>query len=204
MPPSLDDASAERLWRRDLAGVVRSMNFCMSFAARLPRLCTDPSRRRRFSGAATRAKSSLFGRHRRAWEVAMVELQQWRACVRGGLSLAARDCLRRRPRLPLPSRRAAAATPPPAELAGRACEVVVVSRQHARQGEDGEEDGEDAMYMTCGDYSSGEKLFKNHLCNQTSFYLSHNYFFKANFQKNPHSYFFKATFQKNHSRQLLF
>lgn len=137
----------------------------------------------------------------------MVELQQWRACVRGGLSLAARDCLRRRrrrPRLPLPSRRAAAATPPPAELAGRACEVVVVSRQHARQGEDGEEDGEDAMYMTCGDYSSGEKLFKNHLCNQTSFYLSHNYFFKANFQKNPHSYFFKATFQKNHSRQLLF
>lgn len=126
----------------------------------------------------------------------MVELQQWRACVRGGLSLAARDCLRRRrrrPRLPLPSRRAAAATPPPAELAGRACEVVVVSRQHARQGEDGEEDGEDAMYMTCGDYSSGEKLFKNHLYNQTSFYLSHNYFFKANFQKNPHSYFSKKS-----------
>lgn len=172
-----------------------------------PRAARTPSPAAAASPAElpTRAKSSLFGRHRRAWEVAMVELQQWRACVRGGLSLAARDCLRhrRRPHLPLPSRRAAAATPPPAELAGRACEVVVVSRQHARQGEDGE-DGEDAMYMTCGDYSSGEKLFKNHLCNQTSFYLSHNYFFKANFQKNPHSYFFKATFQKNHSRQLLF
>lgn len=130
----------------------------------------------------------------------MVELQQWRARVRGGLSLAARDCLCRRPRLPLPPRRAAAAAPPLAELAGRACEVVVVSRQHAHQGED----GEDAMYMTCGDYSSGKKLFKNHLCNQTSFCLSHNYFFKANFQKNPHSYSFKATFQKNHSQQLLF